>query len=602
MRKWGKDIKTTKDEISSSKWVSYFEKLFYSNGGTSNHSSIYPVFNELDFAIKREEISTAIRSLKKNKSPGLDNILNEFLIAGKDILLDPLCNLFNTVFSSSTYPDLWSLNYLRPIHKKGDKKDPDNYRGIAVGSCLGKLYSYVLLNRLEKFIEKNQLVKHNQIGFMKNSQTSDHMFVLKTLVDKFVKDRKERLYVAFVDFKKAYDTINRGKLFQKLKQAQLGDLFLKSLKAMYSSVKYCIKMTNGFTDPIKSFKGLKQGCVLSPTLFNIFIDDVESIFTENCDPVRLSDKDLNHLLYADDLILISKSPEGLQNCLNHLDEYCQLWDLNVNIAKSKTMIFNSSGRVLQNHTFLYRKKELELVQSFTYLGITFSSNASFKKAYQTLGDKACKAMHPLVDAIFKFNLTVPKALDLFEKLVQPILLYGSEVWASFSSHQLNSISKNPDALLRYSLESPVNRPKLKFCKQILGLKRNSIIQVVLKYYYNNIYRYISSIIYYNKRNTSSISFLDVQVSMREGGVLSTDLFCKSTDTHQYLHKKSCHPWHTKKAIPYGQALRFRRICSEDRQFQERVGELAGWLKDRGYEESLVNEQIDRVRRLDRANL
>ena len=90
--------------------------------------------------------------------------------------------------------------------------------------------------------------------------------------------------------------------------------------------------------------------------------------------------------------------------------------------------------------------------------------------------------------------------------------------------------------------------------------------------------------------------------MGEGGVLSTDLFFKPTDTHQYLHKKSCHPWHTKKAIPYGQALRFRRICSEDRQFQERVGELAGWLKDRGYEESLVNEQIDRVRRLDRTAL
>ena len=222
-------------------------------------------------AIKREEVSTAIISLKKNKSPGLDNILNEFLIAGKDILLDPLCNLFNTVFSSSTYPVLWSLNYLRPIHKKGDKKDPDNYRGIAVGSCLDKLCSYILLNRLEKFIERNQLVKRNQIGFMKNSQTSDHMFVLKTLVDKFVKYRKERLYVAFVDFKKAYDTINRGILFQKLKQAQLGDLFLKSLKAMYTSVKYCVKMSNGYTDPIKSFKGLKQGCVLNPILFNIFI-------------------------------------------------------------------------------------------------------------------------------------------------------------------------------------------------------------------------------------------------------------------------------------------------------------------------------------------
>ena len=91
-----------------------------------------------------------------------------------------------------------------------------------------------------------------------------------------------------------------------------------------------------------------------------------------------------------------------------------------------------------------------------------------------------------------------------------------------------------------------------------------------------------------EQSRDSISFLDVKVTVGEGGVLSTDLFCKPTDTHKYLHKKSCHPWHTKKAIPYGQALRLRRICSEDRQFQDRVGELAGWLKDRGYKESLVN--------------
>ena len=105
----------------------------------------------------------------------------------------------------------------------------------------------------------------------------------------------------------------------------------------------------------------------------------------------------------------------------------------------------------------------------------------------------------------------------------------------------------------------------------------------------------------SEHSRDSISFLDIQVTLSEGGVLSTDLFCKPTDTHQYLHKKSCHPWHTKKAIPYSQALRYRRICSEDRFFEE-VGELAGWLKDRGYEESLVDEQIDKARKLDRATL
>ena len=124
----------------------------------------------------------------------------------------------------------------------------------------------------------------------------------------------------------------------------------------------------------------------------------------------------------------------------------------------------------------------------------------------------------------------------------------------------------------------------------------------LKSFINHLNSSHETIKFTNEQSRGSISFLDVQVSVGEGGVLSTDLFCKPTDTHQYLHKKSCHPWHTKKAIPYGQALRFRRICSEDRQFQERVGELAGWLKERGYEESLVNEQIDRVRRLDRTTL
>ena len=96
----------------------------------------------------------------------------------------------------------------------------------------------------------------------------------------------------------------------------------------------------------------------------------------------------------------------------------------------------------------------------------------------------------------------------------------------------------------------------------------------------------------SKHSRDSISFLDVQVTLSEGGVLSTDLFCKPTDTHQYLHKRSCHPWHTKN----------RRICSEDRFFEDKVGELAGWLKDRGYEESLVDEQIDKARKLDRATL
>ena len=91
----------------------------------------------------------------------------------------------------------------------------------------------------------------------------------------------------------------------------------------------------------------------------------------------------------------------------------------------------------------------------------------------------------------------------------------------------------------------------------------------------------------SEHSAESISFLDVTVKVGEGGVLTTDLFCKPTDTHQFLHKKSCHPWHTKKAIPYSQARRYRRICSDDRQFKEHVVKLAGRLKGMGYEALLL---------------
>ncbi len=102
----------------------------------------------------------------------------------------------------------------------------------------------------------------------------------------------------------------------------------------------------------------------------------------------------------------------------------------------------------------------------------------------------------------------------------------------------------------------------------------------------------------SESSMEKVSFLDVMV-VKKGGILETDLYCKPTDTHQYLQRGSCHPWHVKKAIPYGQALRIRRICSDDGKFLARSKELVGWFKDRGYDEGFVKEQVERVRNLDR---
>ena len=126
---------------------------------------------------------------------------------------------------------------------------------------------------------------------------------------------------------------------------------------MYKTVEYCIKVHGGFTDPIQSLLGLKQGCVLSTLLFNLFIHDIKTIIYESCDSVQIHTNQINHLLYADDLILISSTAEGLQNCLNQLSDYCLKWDLRVNISKSKVIVYNKSGKILKDCKFSLDKKQ-----------------------------------------------------------------------------------------------------------------------------------------------------------------------------------------------------------------------------------------------------
>ena len=474
MNDWGKEKIEETDHIKPNTWSKYFKNLL--NNGSNNNPEIArgrvtdKTFDPMiDRRITMEEMREALRELKNKKAPGPDGIPAECLKIFGETFEKIFLKIINLIFSNHLYPSQWNSNYLKPIYKKGEVEDPDNYRGLAIGSAFAKLFSAILLKRLLNYIVKNKLVSNKQIGFMKGSRTSDHIFLLQTIVEKVVKKNKAKLYAAFIDFKKAYDTVDRNKLFRRLNDLGINGFFYHNIIAMYAKTRYSIKLKNGFLDPIDSNLGLKQGCPLSPMLFNLYIDDVKNIFDDQCEPVYLQDEKIHHFLYADDLVLVSHSADGLQRSLNKLSAYAKQKCLTINTKKSITMIFNLPGRHIKKQ-FNIEGKKLESVNTFCYLGFDVKSSGTVKHAMNTLNEKAKKALRPLMCAVARFNISPKTTMRLFHTFISPIILYNVENWGLMTDKKLENFTEME--LFNETKESKTDIIHRKLLKRILGVSRS----------------------------------------------------------------------------------------------------------------------------------
>ena len=215
----------------------------------------------LDYVITMSELENCLNNLKHGKAVAEDGISNEFLINSTKLLRQSILKVFNECLRHGLYP--WNVALITPIHKKGDKYNPDNYRAIAVGSNLGKLFSSILLNRLLIFRNMYCPDPISQLGFCKNAQTSDHIFVLNTCIQKYTA-ANNRLYTCFIDFQKAFDTVCREALLYKLFTLGIQGNFFKCLQYMYSNSKAKIKLINKFSESIDVLTGTEQGHPMSP--------------------------------------------------------------------------------------------------------------------------------------------------------------------------------------------------------------------------------------------------------------------------------------------------------------------------------------------------
>jgi len=409
-----------------------------------NNDTNDEVTNELlDDLFTVKEVEEVLRTLKNNKACGIDLITNELLKAASSELIQLITLFFNIVLQSGKVPEEWSIGIIKPLYKqKGDKTNTNNYRGISILSCFGKLFTCLINNRLCSYVKLYSLLGEEQAGFRSGYSVSDHIFTLHSLIEFFL-SKKKRLYCVFIDYEKAFDLVDRAFLWQKLLDLKINGKILRVIQDLYVKAKSQVQWNNTLSDYFSCTSGVRQGENLSPLLFALFLNDLKDFLDEKMvglTSVRTEALNLNMdedyvdilyrmfmLLYADDTVIFAESVEDLQTALDSMYDYCLKFKLKVNTAKTKAVVF-SRGKIRKLPELFYNGIKLEVVFDFQYLGININYNGSFKPAQKCLYNKACKAMFALIRKMKKLLLPIDVQIELFDRTIVPILLYGSEIW------------------------------------------------------------------------------------------------------------------------------------------------------------------------------
>ena len=394
------------------------------------------------------EIERGILKLKNSKSPGFDGIQNEYIKLAKEKMIPVYVSLFNLILRSAAIPEQWSIAKIKPIYKnKGDRNDPDNYRPISLISCLGKLFTSLLSDRLSSFLEDNVILNSNQAGFRKNFSTNDHIFSLYAIIE-LMKFEKKKLFCTFVDFSKAFDSVWRVGLWRKLLKNDVKGDFFRVIYSMYDDIKSCISVNNESSAFFVNNCGVRQGDNLSPVLFSVFLNDLEDHLMAdivNGININLSNDLLTVyfqiyvLLYADDTLILGDSAESFQKSLDSFHDYCVRWNLTVNKSKTKIIIFGANKH--EKFRFRLGGTDIETVDSYKYLGTYFSQSRSFLNARKHIVTQANKAMHLLSLRIRNLNLPIDLQLKLFDHTIIPILTYSCEV-IGYENYQMLELVQN----------------------------------------------------------------------------------------------------------------------------------------------------------------
>ena len=463
----GNDEETPTDQ----EFKHHLENLFYPDGEEPlNVDELLADYNTtiplLDSEITPEEVNHVIlKQVKPNKSSGLDGISpGLFHMLPAEWLLY-LTMLLNVVFFSF-YPASWMYAKLTMLFKKGNRLICDNYRGISVINSITKIYDYVLYNRLSKWWQPDR----EQAGAQPKRGCTEHLVTLRLLMN-FSFNKKVKLFIAFIDFSKAYDRVPRKLMFAILKKLGCGLIMLAALLYMY-------KVTHSILGiaVISAVVGVRQGSPTSCFFFILYVNVlIRNIKLESGPDSFL--KWLHLLMLMDDTVIFASSRERLISKLNILDNYCQTYGMQMNESKTKFMVINGSGSDML--PIKLTDITMKICQFYVYLGSIFTADGSTDTSLRAHARDKKSHLNKLLIFLAK-NRDMPFIIKrkVFEAAFNSAILYGAESWLNVNLKPMELIYMSAVKALLGVRQSTPNKICLveagMFPLKVLVLQKQSI--------------------------------------------------------------------------------------------------------------------------------
>ena len=440
--------------------VEYFSTVYTTHRG-EEMPEMEPMTNEIieRLIITPELVERKLEKLNINKSCGPDGIHPHVLQKTAKAMSKPLAMIFQKSLEEGYCPEDWKTANVTPIHKKGDRTDPSNYRPVSLTSQVCKVFESIIRDKLVEHLDKHGLLNNAQHGFREGRSCLTNL--LETLEQwTEIIDDGDCVDVAYLDFRKAFDLVSHEHLIYKLSKYGISGQILNWTKDFLKdrTQKVVIRGTKSSTKSVTS--GVPQGSVLGPVLFLIFINDLPLDVTS---PLSL---------FADDSKLFSRiltnkknkvtaedGNQELQNDLNKVAEWAKTWKMEFNVDKCKIMHL---GYRNPGTTYSMNNTELSVTEEERDLGVLIDNKLDFGKHIKNIVGKANRVLGMIRVSFVCLN--IPMFLNMYTSLVRPLLEYCVQVWSPYKSKYiklLEGVQRRATRLV----------PKLKNCTYDDRLKK-----------------------------------------------------------------------------------------------------------------------------------